>query len=475
MADQLHPGKHGMDKENLSNSGERITLAGRTSTVLKEDTVGIMMPSATSRVGRSMELRFPISRMADEMFDLIVIGGGAAGFFGAITAAEAGVKKILILEKGPEVLTKVRISGGGRCNVTHDCYDPRELVQSYPRGMKNLMGPFHRFQPADTITWFEEHGVELKAESDGRMFPVTDSSETIINCLVDTARTHGVLWRTRCGAADVKVVDDGFEIYSTLGQRYQTKKLLIATGGIRSGDASKPVEDLGHSLSEAVPSLFTFKIGDIRLHDLQGVSVPHARIKIGSLESEGPLLITHWGLSGPAILKVSAWGARELANRDYRFKVEVNWTGHETAESVSVVFEKNRKEHGTWKVMKRSLIEGVTKRLWHRMCETSKITDDTTWATITKDQSSALTSELVKATYQVDGKSLNKDEFVTCGGVSLDDIQLRTMESKQVPGLYFAGEVLDIDGITGGFNFQSAWTTGHLAGTAISGSLASPP
>ncbi|MFT6179337.1 MAG: putative Rossmann fold flavoprotein [Paracoccaceae bacterium] len=411
--------------------------------------------------------------MTGEVFDLIVIGGGAAGFFGAITAAEAGVEKILILEKGSEVLTKVRISGGGRCNVTHDCYDPRELVQSYPRGQKNLMGSFHRFQPADTITWFEEHGVELKAEADGRMFPITDRSETIIKCLTDTAREGGVIWRTRCGAADVKATKDGFEIDTTLGQTYKTQKLLIATGGIRSADASKPVEDLGHTTSEAVPSLFTFKIGDIRLHDLQGVSVPNAHIKIDSLESEGPLLITHWGLSGPAILKSSAWGARDLANRDYRFKVEVNWTGRETAESVALIFDRHRKQNGIWKVMKRSLVEGVTKRLWHRMCETAKITDDTTWATLTKDQSTALVGELVKATFIVDGKSLNKDEFVTCGGVSLDDLQLKTMESKQVPGLYFAGEVLDIDGITGGFNFQAAWTTGHLAGTAISEAIGS--
>ena len=405
--------------------------------------------------------------MTGEVFDLIVIGGGAAGFFGAITAAEAGVKKILILEKGPEVLTKVRISGGGRCNVTHDCYDPRELVQSYPRGQKNLMGSFHRFQPADTITWFEDHGIELKAEADGRMFPTTDKSETIINCLIDTARERGVIWRTRCGAEAVKTIDDGFELATTLGKTYLTKNLLIATGGIRSGDAAKPVSDLGHSMTEAVPSLFTFKIGDIRLHDLQGVSVPHAHVKIDSLESQGPLLITHWGLSGPAILKSSAWGARDLANRDYRFTVEVNWTGTEDAESVAATFEKHRKSNGTWKVMKRSLVEGVTKRLWHRMCETSKITDDTTWATVTKDQNAALIGELVKATFVVDGKSLNKDEFVTCGGVSLDDLQLKTMESKSVPHLYFAGEVLDIDGVTGGFNFQAAWTTGHLAGTAI--------
>lgn len=405
--------------------------------------------------------------MADPPHELIVIGGGAAGFFGAITAAEAGIPKVLILEKGPEVLTKVRISGGGRCNVTHDCYDPRELVESYPRGKKNLIGPFHRFQPADTITWFEDHDVKLKVESDGRMFPTTDSSETIINCLTDTARRNGVSWLTRCGVTEVKIIKEGFQLETTTGETFQSKKLLIATGGIRSADAGQPAIDLGHSLTTAVPSLFTFKIGDIRLHDLQGVSVPHGRIKIDHLESEGPLLITHWGLSGPAILKASAWGARELAEKNYRFAVEVNWTGSESEESAAAVFAQHRRDHGVWKVSKRSLFEGVTKRLWQRMCQTAQITDDTTWATITKDQSSALIGELVNATYQVDGKSLNKDEFVTCGGVSLDDIQLKTMESKSIPGLHFAGEVLNIDGITGGFNFQAAWTTGHLAGTAI--------
>lgn len=400
--------------------------------------------------------------------DLIVIGGGAAGFFGAITAGEAGVKNILILEGGPEVLTKVRISGGGRCNVTHDCYDPRELVQSYPRGMKNLMGPFHRFQPADTITWFEGHGVELKVEEDGRMFPVTDSSKTIIDCLTKAAREAGATWRTHCGAARVRRIDDGFEIETTNGELYQSHSLLIATGGIRSKSARLPAESLGHQLSEPVPSLFTFKIDDPRLHDLMGVSVPNATLKAGRIETQGPLLITHWGLSGPAALKASAWGARDFAEIDYQFTLEVNWTSGETTESLSQQFTTVRKDHGIWKVMKRSLVEGVTRRLWQNMCFTAGIKDDTTWANLTRTQSDRLIEELVCAKFQVTGKSINKDEFVTCGGVSLDDIQLKTMESKSVPGLYFAGEVLNIDGITGGFNFQSAWTTGYLAGVAIS-------
>lgn len=404
---------------------------------------------------------------ADATLDFIVIGGGAAGFFSAITAAEAGVPNVLILERGPEVLTKVRISGGGRCNVTHDCYDPRELVRSYPRGEKNLRGPFHRWQAADTVSWFEEHGVELKVEDDGRMFPVTDDSQTVINCLTGSARKLGVNWQTHCGVTSVRTLEDGFEIKTTTRETYHCRNLLIATGGIRSKEARLPVEATGHTMESAVPSLFTFKINDCRLEGLMGVSVPNATVRIGRLETSGPLLITHWGMSGPAILKASAWGARDLSKTDYRFHLTVNWTGSESEHSVAEVFAKHRKDHGIWKVSKRSLFEGITRRLWQRMCETAGIEDETTWATITKSQLQALTTELIAADFRVDGKSLNKDEFVTCGGVLLDDVQLKTMESKRVPGLFFAGEVLNIDGITGGFNFQAAWTTGRLAGLAV--------
>lgn len=399
--------------------------------------------------------------------ELIVIGGGAAGFFGAITAAEAGLGDILILERGPEVLTKVRISGGGRCNVTHDCFDPRELVSHYPRGSKSLLGPFHRFQPADTISWFTNHGVALKTEDDGRLFPVTDHSGTIIDCLTTAARHGGVNWRTHCGVAKVERTEEGFEVRTETGEQLRCRALLVATGGIRSRQARIPAEDLGHSLSPPVPSLFTFKIDDPRLHDLQGVSVPHAAVRVGDLVSTGPLLITHWGLSGPAALKASAWGARKLAARDYQFTLEVNWTGMGSAESLGPQFDHHRQHHGTRKVLKRSPVEGITRRLWQRLARFSGIDDKTTWATMTRAQTKELVGQLTSARFDVAGKSLNKDEFVTCGGVSLDDLRLQTMESKQVPGLYFAGEVLDIDGITGGFNFQSAWTTGHLAGLAI--------
>ncbi|MBT4799795.1 MAG: NAD(P)/FAD-dependent oxidoreductase [Verrucomicrobia bacterium] len=400
--------------------------------------------------------------------NLIVIGGGAAGFFGAISAAQAGLQNILILERGPEILTKVRISGGGRCNVTHNCYEPHELVENYPRGIKNLMGAFHRFQPADTITWFEDQGVELKVEADGRMFPTTDKSETIINALTSAARENGVAWHTRCGVEKVRKSNDLFELKTTDGVTHFTKSLLVATGGIRSEHARIPAEDLGHKLSDPVPSLFTFKIEDYRLHGLPGVSVPNASLRTGKIETQGPLLITHWGLSGPATLKASAWGARELSKSDYHFTLEINWTGNETPDSLESKFDEQRREYGKRKVAKRSIIDGITHRLWQRLTETAKVTESTTWANLTRDQSSQLARELAAAKFKVTGKSLNKEEFVTCGGVSLDDLNLKTMESKSVPNLYFSGEVLNIDGVTGGFNFQSAWTTGHLAGLAIS-------
>lgn len=404
---------------------------------------------------------------APQPLPLLVIGGGAAGFFGAIAAGEAGLDEILILERGPEVLTKVRISGGGRCNVTHDCHEPRDLVQSYPRGVKNLLGPFHRFQPLDTIAWFEDRGVALKTEDDGRMFPTTDDSRTIIDCLTAAARQAGVRWRTHCGVEQVRRVDEGFEVLTSTGESYRAHKLLVATGGIRSKSARVPAENLGHPLAEPVPSLFTFKIDDRRLHGLQGVSAPAAKVQVGSLESSGPLLITHWGLSGPAILKASAWGARDLADCQYQFTLTVNWTGSETRESLKELFLAHRNDHGSRKVLKRSPVPGITRRLWQRFGECAGLESDTTWANLTRPQAEHFIDDLCGGRFEVTGKSLNKEEFVTCGGVLLDDLRLKTMESKTVPGLYFAGEVLNIDGITGGFNFQSAWTTAHLAGRAI--------
>ncbi|MGJ8696787.1 MAG: NAD(P)/FAD-dependent oxidoreductase [Verrucomicrobiaceae bacterium] len=402
------------------------------------------------------------------MHELVVIGGGAAGFYGAITAAELGVPGVLILERGAEVLTKVRISGGGRCNVTHHCFEPRELVENYPRGKKSLIGPFHRFQASDTVAWFESRGVELKVEGDGRMFPVTDDSKTIIDCLTGAARAAGVEWRTRCGVEAVEQREDGtFLIKTATGEELEARCVLVATGGVRTKPARVPAEDLGVAMEGAVPSLFTFKIEDERLRDLAGVSVPEATVRAGKIVTKGPVLVTHWGLSGPGVLKASAWGARELAEMGYRFELRVNWTGEMTEAEVSDLFREQREGFGSRKVLKRSLIEGVTRRLWQSLCLAAGIADETTWATMTREQGRELVGELTDCRFAVEGKSLNKDEFVTCGGVKLKEVNLKTMECKKVKGLYFAGEVLDIDGVTGGFNFQAAWTTGHLAGTAV--------
>lgn len=399
---------------------------------------------------------------------VVVIGGGAAGFFGAISAAEMGAKDVLILEKGPELLTKVRISGGGRCNVTHQCPEPRELVGSYPRGSRSLLGPFHRWQATDTVEWFTRRGVELKTEADGRMFPVTDDSRTVIDCLTRVARELGVSWRTQAGVSGLESrPEGGWLVKMESGEEIPARAVLIATGGIRSGPARKPVEAVGHAMATAVPSLFTFKIEDERLEGLQGVSVPLASVRAGDWEATGPLLVTHWGLSGPAALKVSAWGARDLAGCGYEFELRVNWTGLlDTADAAGLLAEE-RQNHGARKVMTRSVVEGITKRLWQKLCTAAGIDGERTWSTLTKEETRRLAVELTDGRFAVRGKSLNKDEFVTCGGVHLKDVNLKTMESKLAPGIYFAGEVLDIDGVTGGFNFQAAWTTGRIAGEAI--------
>jgi predicted Rossmann fold flavoprotein len=399
---------------------------------------------------------------------VVVVGGGAAGFFGAISAAEAGAREVLILEKGSELLTKVRISGGGRCNVTHACFDVRELVKGYPRGSKNLIGPFHRWQASDTVEWFGKYGVELKTEADGRMFPVTDDSGTVIECLTRVARDLGVVWRTHAGVVGVRSVDEGgFVLELEGGELLEAACVLIATGGIRSGHARRPAEAMGHAMAAPVPSLFTFKIEDPRLDGLQGVSVPNAMVRAGAWSASGPLLVTHWGLSGPATLKVSAWGARDFAECGYEFELRVNWACGVKADELAEILAKERQLHGARKVMRYSVVDGITKRLWQRLCAAAGVGEDQTWSTLGRDETRRLIGELSDGRYAVRGKSLNKDEFVTCGGVHLKDVNLKTMESKLSPGIYFAGEVLDIDGVTGGFNFQAAWTTGKLAGEAM--------
>ena len=399
-----------------------------------------------------------------------MVGGGAAGFFGAIAAAEAGAEEVLILEKGPGVLSKVKISGGGRCNVTHGCFDPRELVGNYPRGEKSLIGPLHRWQVEDTVTWFAERGVELKTEADGRMFPVTDSSQTVIDCLTNAARSLGVEWRTRCGVKGIVRQDDGsFVVETSEGEHLEARCVLMAVGGVRSADARRPVEEFGHVVVPPVPSLFTFHIEDERLAGLPGVSVPEVGVAAKGISAEGPLLVTHTGVSGPAVLKLSAWGARAMAEVDYRFELTIDWTAGRGAGKVDDWIAAQRQRHGARKVFGRSLVDGVPRRLWERLCGAAGIGPEQTWAAVRKEQSQRLAEEILKGTYAVSGKSLNKEEFVTCGGVRLKEIKLKTMESKLVPGLYFAGEVLDVDGLTGGFNFQAAWATGRIAGEAMGG------
>lgn len=399
-------------------------------------------------------------------FDLIVVGGGAAGFFSAITCAENSGKSVLILEKTSQLLQKVKISGGGRCNVTHNCFEPRELSRNYPRGEKALIGPFHRFGAADTVDWFASRGVTLKTETDGRMFPDTDSSQTIIDTLLGAADAAGVSIHTSEGVTSVGKNEDTFRLATDAGNSYTATCVLIATGGTRIAAGAKLAASLGHELQPPTPSLFTFKIKDPRIEGLLGLSVSPAEVSIqqSKLSSRGPILITHWGLSGPGILKISAQGARELAEHDYRFDISVNWLPD--ADPAAVIAEKRLSE-GKRQLSGRSPFASIAKRLWLRLLVAAEVPATTTWAQLSKVQAAQLLSQLTASTFAVSGKSTNKDEFVTCGGVSLNEINFQTMESKLVQGLYFAGEVIDVDGVTGGFNFQNAWTNGFHAGSDI--------
>ncbi|MFT5470292.1 MAG: putative Rossmann fold flavoprotein [Verrucomicrobiales bacterium] len=408
-------------------------------------------------------------------YDLVVAGGGAAGFFGAITCAEfCPDARVVILEKSPNVLSKVKISGGGRCNVTHACFDPRELVEFYPRGSRQLIGPLNRWAPGDTMDWFEERGVPLKIEADNRVFPKSDSSQSIIDCLNRAAKQTGVEIRTGTAVERVSTDSEGeFEIAIRGGETLRARRFLLTTGGTRSRIGEEIAAGFGHRVEPAAPSLFTFKISDPRLTDLPGLSVGNAAVRVEGhdLSATGPVLITHWGLSGPGILRVSAWGARELQKTDYRFEIVVNWTdGLSEAELLSN-FARLRNDSP-----RRAIVNdpqfGIPSRLWKRLVESAAAGGDLRWPHLPRDLSRSLASQLGACRFRVDGKSMNKDEFVNCGGVCLDEVNFKTMESRLAGGLHFAGEVLDIDGITGGFNFQSAWTTGRIAGEAAAAALA---
>ena len=405
--------------------------------------------------------------MPDHAPRIVIAGGGAAAFFAAIACKETNPSAIVtIVERGAALLSKVRISGGGRCNVTHDQPDPALLVRNYPRGGKALRGPFTRFGPRETIDWFQSRGVKLKTEADGRMFPVTDDSETIINCLVDAAQQSGVDIRTRTAVTGVSSQDPGFTVQLKDGSELAADRVLLATGGAPA--SYRWVEALGHAVEPPVPSLFTFNIDDPRLADLAGVSVPHARVQLdGAKEShEGPLLVTHWGLSGPAVLKASAWGARLLHTHGYRLGLTVNWLPELSREQVGETLVAARQGEARRTILAAGPFN-LPQRLWRALATAAGAEEGTRWADASKKLLGALLEEVHAGRYDVQGKGVFKEEFVTAGGVSLKEVDFRTMESRLVPGLHFAGEILDIDGITGGFNFQSAWTTGWLAGLAM--------
>ena len=408
---------------------------------------------------------------------VIVVGGGAAGFFGAIACASANPKlKVTLIEAGSKPLAKVRISGGGRCNVTHHCFEPARLVENYPRGGKALRGAFSRFQPKDTVEWYESRGVKLKTEADGRMFPITDSSATIINCLMQAADKAGVDLRTGVGVKTVKQYFNSenksyFQLELKNERVMQGDRLLIATGSNPLG--YRWAKNLGHKIESSVPSLFTFNIKDPRLQGLAGVSVGNVRVRLGTgknkLEQTGALLITHWGVSGPAVLKLSAWGARSLFDLKYNSPLQVNWLPKYNPEELRQVLTKLKQTNPKKKIVNYCPVE-LPKRLWQSLVNYTKIKPDKVWSEISKKELNKLVTEITQGQYEIKGKGVFRDEFVTCGGVSLKEVNFKTMESKKCPGLYFAGEVLDIDGVTGGFNFQSAWTTSWLAGVAIAAS-----
>jgi len=396
---------------------------------------------------------------------VLIIGGGAAGFFSACQLV--GTKsncKIIILEKDKEVLKKVRISGGGRCNVTHDCFDPKELIKYYPRGERELYGPFLQFQPRDTIDWFANNGVILKTETDGRIFPVTDSSETIINCFQLICKKNQIEINLNCKVTSIKKWEEKWEIIS-VEKTFHADFVIVTAGS--SPNIWNIITFLGHSVISPVPSLFTFKIKDKSLNELAGISLPKAIIKIKGLKyiTEGPVLVTHWGLSGPAILKMSAFAALNLHGLNYEFEIIVNWLSEPTDKILTEI--KRLKEVEAKKQTGNVTLNKIPNRFWLFLLKASGIQPDDQWANLTKKQITDLATQITQMSLLVQGKSPNKDEFVTAGGISLKEINFKNFESKLNENLYFAGEILNIDGLTGGFNFQAAWTGAYLASNSI--------
>jgi len=402
---------------------------------------------------------------------LVVIGGGAAGFFCAVNAARMNpLLKVIIVEKSSKLLSKVRVSGGGRCNVTHACFDINELIKFYPRGKNFLKKTFHWFNPANTIQWFEERGVQLKTEGDGRIFPATNNSETIIHCLLSEANKYGVEIILQTEVTGIVSEEEGFSVQLSNNRSVQAGFICVACGGFAKAEQFGWLKQLGHSIELPVPSLFTFNVPDNAVTQLMGVAVPGAGVKITGtkLSEEGALLITHWGFSGPAVLRLSAWGARELADRNYHFTILINWLTDYNEHSLREEWPMLRQQYAANRMNSKNPF-GLPNRLWLYLLSIANIKEEWRWADVPVKEQNLLIQSLTAQNFEVKGKTTFKEEFVTCGGIKLNEIDANTMQSKLKKGVFFAGEIMDVDGITGGFNFQHAWTSGWIAAKAISG------
>jgi predicted Rossmann fold flavoprotein len=408
-----------------------------------------------------------------ELKTLIVIGGGAAGFFCAVNAARINpLLNVILLEKSNKLLSKVKVSGGGRCNVTHACFDIQEMSKLYPRGEHFVRKAFHQFFTTDTVEWFEQRGVKLKAETDGRMFPVTNSSQTIIDCLLNEANKYGVEIKMNREVKQLKTENEKWKIVLNTTEELSADFICIASGGFPKLHQFEWLKETGHSIVEPVPSLFTFNIPNHPITKLMGVVVPEASIKIKStkLKNTGPLLITHWGMSGPCVLKLSAWGARELHQSSYDFFILVNWLKDKSEQDLKSEFQFIRTKNGSQKIINNNLFH-LPNRLWQFLLNEAGIKDDWRWADLPAKEQNKLSQLLTNHEFHVIGKTTFKEEFVTAGGVDLKEVDANTMQSKLKPHLFFAGEILDVDGITGGYNFQHAWTSGFIAGKTIASLL----
>lgn len=397
---------------------------------------------------------------------VVIIGGGAAGFFAAINMAENNPDlDITILEKGSRVLEKVKVSGGGRCNITHACFDPKELVKFYPRGEKELLGPFHQFMTGDTMAWFEKRGVPLKIEADNRVFPVSNSSQSVIDCLLNSAKSLGVKLMLNQKVNKIHIDSGVFTVFCE-EQKFQADSLLITSGS--NPQIWKILEDLGHRIIAPVPSLFTFKISDDRLKNIAGLSVAKATVSIPDTHFAvtGPVLVTHWGLSGPAILKLSSLAALYFEEKNYQTSVVVNWVD-EPFDAVIQQLKNHKNNQAKKLVVNKIGFDQIPNRLWQKFTEVLIISPQLRWGEVSNDKLSQLAGQITGSLFLINGKTTFKEEFVTAGGVDLKEIDFKRFESKIHGNLYFAGETLNIDAVTGGFNFQNAWTGGFIAAKAI--------